>query len=213
MVAKRSGFPQHRNRRSPLQERSRFLVSTLLEATERSLAHRGLARVSVRGIARVAGVGVGSLYQYFDGKGSLVRALIDQRFENDLLAVRELLNEATDKPLEECIREGIALLVPEPAWKKDAMVEMVDALEEVDRSGKLRALLDSLVDLIEGFLRDHPELDLGETRQRARMIVFGVRAAALEEMRVQQEWDPVRVRRELVRMTCGILGTRGPSSN
>jgi len=54
------------------------MVDALIEATARVVSERGLDGMTTHHIAEVAGVSVGSLYQYFDDKESLVEALVDK---------------------------------------------------------------------------------------------------------------------------------------
>src|SRR4029450_12583732 len=63
-------------RKSASQERSRLTVNTILEATTRVLLKEGYDRASTNKIAAVAGVSIGSLYQYFPSKEALVAAVI-----------------------------------------------------------------------------------------------------------------------------------------
>ena len=60
------------------QDRSRATVDALVEATARILIREGFDKASTNRIAEVAGVSVGSLYQYFPSKEALVAALIDR---------------------------------------------------------------------------------------------------------------------------------------
>lgn len=62
-------------RRIPRQSRSRALVEAILEATARVLSERGYAGTNTNVVAEVAGVSVGSVYQYFPNKDSLIAAL------------------------------------------------------------------------------------------------------------------------------------------
>ena len=66
-------------RKKPRQERSREMVEALGEATAETIAERGLADTTTNHIAARAGVSVGSLYQYFDGKNALVDALMERQ--------------------------------------------------------------------------------------------------------------------------------------
>jgi len=75
-------------RKQPGQARSRALVEAILDATARVLVRRGLAGANTNAIAELAGVSVGSLYQYFPGKHALVAAL-HERHARELLAVIE----------------------------------------------------------------------------------------------------------------------------
>lgn len=59
----------------PIQRRARNTVEVILTAAERVLLERGYEGLSTTQVAKVAGVGIGSLYQYFSGKRELVRSL------------------------------------------------------------------------------------------------------------------------------------------
>ncbi|MDF1781733.1 MAG: TetR/AcrR family transcriptional regulator [Alcanivoracaceae bacterium] len=70
-------------RKVPKQQRSRQMVETLIDATATVLAERGLDNTTTNHIAELAGVSVGSLYQYFPDKDSLIEALLE-RMVSDL---------------------------------------------------------------------------------------------------------------------------------
>jgi AcrR family transcriptional regulator len=65
-------------RKQPRQARSAATVDIILEAATRVLSERSLAGFNTNRIAEVAGVSVGSVYQYFPNKASLVTALIER---------------------------------------------------------------------------------------------------------------------------------------
>jgi AcrR family transcriptional regulator len=62
-------------RKRPLQQRSRVMVDAILQAAAELFAGQGYARTTTNKIAERAGVSVGSLYQYFSNKDSLLAAL------------------------------------------------------------------------------------------------------------------------------------------
>ena len=70
--------PQTNPRKSASQKRSRLTVDALLEATTRVLVKEGYDKATTNRIAAVAGVSIGSLYQYFPGKEALVAAVIER---------------------------------------------------------------------------------------------------------------------------------------
>src|SRR5687768_11528476 len=65
-------------RKSPKQGRSKVLVDAILEAATRILKKAGYNKTSTNWVAEAAGVSIGSLYQYFPNKDSIVSFLIDQ---------------------------------------------------------------------------------------------------------------------------------------
>lgn len=64
------------SRRAPQQARSRAMVDAILDAATAVLRAHGYDDTTTNRVAEVAGVSVGSLYQYFPNKQSLVTALI-----------------------------------------------------------------------------------------------------------------------------------------
>src|SRR5487761_943127 len=76
------------------QERSRATVDALLEATTRVLIKEGYDRASTNRIAEVAGVSIGSLYQYFPSKEALVAAVIDRHTQEISEVTRKVLVNA-----------------------------------------------------------------------------------------------------------------------
>lgn len=73
-------------RKEPKQARSRVTVEAIVEAGARILAEEGWAGFTTNRIADVAGVSIGSLYQYFPDKLALVDA-IRHRHLNDSMEV------------------------------------------------------------------------------------------------------------------------------
>lgn len=73
-------------RKEPRQARSRATVETLIQAGARVLSDEGWAGFTTNKVADLAGVSIGSLYQYFPDKLSLVDA-IRRRHLDDCLAV------------------------------------------------------------------------------------------------------------------------------
>jgi len=65
-------------RKTPRQARSQATVEAILAAATRVLSRESLAGFNTNRVAEVAGVSVGSLYQYFPNKAALVVALIDR---------------------------------------------------------------------------------------------------------------------------------------
>jgi len=97
--------PHEGFRRSPRQERSRSTVDAIFEAASRLLDSGGVEGATTGRIAHVAGVSIGSLYQYFPKKEALFGALTERAIEGDLVRVREAVDRARAMSLEEGTRE------------------------------------------------------------------------------------------------------------
>jgi AcrR family transcriptional regulator len=121
-------------RKSASQKRSRVTVNALLEATARILVREGFDKASTNRIAEVAGVSVGSLYQYFPSKEALVVALIDRHNQEVMQAVQGELAEAMNLPMEQAVRKLVAVAVK--AHRIDPKLHRVLA-EQIPRVGRL----------------------------------------------------------------------------
>lgn len=69
--------------KTPSQERSKQTVSNILEACARVITRDGYYAVTTDKIAVEAGVSIGSLYQFFGNKESVVSALIKKLIDDD----------------------------------------------------------------------------------------------------------------------------------
>jgi AcrR family transcriptional regulator len=126
--------PLTKPRKNASQERSRATVDALVEATARILVHEGFDKASTNRIAEVAGVSVGSLYQYFPSKEALVAAVIDRHSQEIMRTVRGELADAMNQPVEKAVRKLVAVAVK--AHRVDPRLHRVLA-EQIPRVGKL----------------------------------------------------------------------------
>jgi AcrR family transcriptional regulator len=129
--------PVTKPRKSASQERSRATVAALVEATARILVREGFDKASTNRIAEVAGVSVGSLYQYFPSKEALVAAVIERHQQEIMQTVRGELADVMALPLEQAVRKLIAIAVR--AHRVDPRLHRVVA-EQMPRVGKLERL-------------------------------------------------------------------------
>jgi len=121
-------------RKKASQERSRATVDALVEATARILVKDGFEKTSTNRIAEVAGVSVGSLYQYFPSKEALVAAVIDRHNEEIMAIVRATLVEVADLPIEKAVRRLVTVAIA--AHRINPKLHRVLA-EQIPRAGKL----------------------------------------------------------------------------
>ena len=129
--------PVIKPRKIATQERSRATVDTLIEATARILVKEGFDKASTNRIAEVAGVSIGSLYQYITGKEAHVAALIESHQQQIIQTVRSGLMRVSTQPLEQAMRTFVAIAVE--AHRHDPHLHRVLA-EQIPRVGKLEKL-------------------------------------------------------------------------
>ncbi|MGY4289560.1 AcrR family transcriptional regulator [Bradyrhizobium sp. LM2.7] len=202
--------PPTKPRKNASQERSRATVDALVEATARVLVREGFEKASTNRIAEVAGVSVGSLYQYFPGKEALVAAVIERHNQEIMGLVRAALTEVADMPIETAVRKLVTVAIE--AHRIDPKLHHVLA-EQIPRTGQLKD--------VEAFNREvHPLVRayLESRRKEMRKIdpglatficVSAIEAVAHNTVLNQAEMLSDRMVRMLVdettRMVVGLL--------
>ena len=92
--------------RKPQQQRAKVTVEAIIEAGFICIATRGMDGTTTRHIAEVAGISVGSLYEYFSNKEAIYEAM-NQYFIDEVL---ELLRELTPQIVAVDLEQVIELL-------------------------------------------------------------------------------------------------------
>ena len=129
-------------RKEPVQSRSREMVDAILDGAVRAFTSatghvyevdEASGSPSVNRIAEIAGVSIGSLYQYFPGKTAIVAALVRRRMREIHERLLVVIAESSELSLE----EGASRLV-------DCMFEMKAAHSKIDEVIMREALRHSL---------------------------------------------------------------------
>lgn len=113
--------------KAPTQERSRQTVATILEACSRLLVSEGFYSITTDKIAKEAGVSIGSLYQFFGNKESVVQAVVKNVLEEDKRIISERMRTISPLP---------------PEQRMKAIFEL--AVEVVRRNSELRSKLSTI---------------------------------------------------------------------
>jgi AcrR family transcriptional regulator len=98
-------------RRRPQQRRARETVEAVLEAVIRILKREGSGAMTTNRIAEVAGVSIGSVYQYFPDKRAIFIALHERHIREIDRVIQSALVEHARSSLEELIRALIEAMV------------------------------------------------------------------------------------------------------
>src|SRR5690349_19686232 len=130
MATKRRAQP----RKEAKQERAQATVEAILRATAHILVRDGYDRASTNRIAERAGVSIGSLYQYFPNKESLVAALLDRHMGEMRAVLTEISASIGEKPIPEAVRDFVHAMIR--AHAVDPVLHRV-LLEQTPRMGGL----------------------------------------------------------------------------
>lgn len=95
-------------RKAPRQSRSRSVVEAILGAATERLSRSGdEEELTLQEVANRAGVGIGSLYDYFSDRRSILAALAVKSTEDNLRAFEALLESAHELPLDESVGQVV----------------------------------------------------------------------------------------------------------
>ncbi len=80
-------------RKKPRQERSKFTVDMILEASVHVFEQRGYHKATTKHIAEHAGVSVGTLYQYFPNKESILCSLMEHHIQKTYALITDVFEK------------------------------------------------------------------------------------------------------------------------
>lgn len=98
-------------RKRPTQSRSRALVDAVEQACMKILDESGETSLTVARVAEVAGVAVGSIYQYFPNKDAIVALLYERILDEESDALLEMPKRLADMPLKLALRDILANII------------------------------------------------------------------------------------------------------
>jgi AcrR family transcriptional regulator len=91
----------------PVQKRSKETVASIVESCARLLVQEPYHAITTDKIAEMAGVSIGSLYQFFANKEAIVAAVIDDLLQKDLAYIEENLAKLQVTNLDDKVRAFI----------------------------------------------------------------------------------------------------------
>lgn len=191
-------------RRKPAQSRARATAEAIQQAFVQLLVEHGYERVSIRQVISLAGVGIGSFYEYFSDKEALAAVCIHLRVKQIAGSMQAVVdthvnahvNAHVGAPLPERIdallEAQIHATLAEPGqWSALFLLE-----RRVSGTGAFRKLYGEFVQLWAAMLAGEPEIDGDAQRDEAAFaihsMIYGLVSQAL--MTHAGPADPTRLR-------------------
>src|ERR1700723_15981 len=125
-------------RKTPIQARSTVTVEAISEAAIQVLLRHGAERLTTTRVADRAGVSVGTLYQYYPNKQSLLFAVLEHHLNNVAARVEAACESACHKPLAEMIREMVEAFVDAKMERADISVALYRVAADVGGPALIR---------------------------------------------------------------------------
>jgi len=173
--------PRISSRKQPKQARSEGLVAAILEAAIRVLAEEGAQRFTTARVAEKAGVSVGSLYQYFPNKASILYRLQSDEWRQTTEQWRIILTDHARPPadrLRHLVHSFLHSEVEEAAIRL-ALDDAAPLYRDAAEAQEIHAEGDRI---IEAFMAEAlPEVQ-DTTRQRAGDLIVMTMTAVGKEL-------------------------------
>lgn len=192
-------------RKTPRQERSAATCAAILEAAARILETSGSQGLTTNHVAVLAGVSVGTLYQYFPAKEAILAELVRQMRQEMLADFISAARAAEGKGLSHAVDAMVAASLRHHL-RRPALAQALEHEElELKLDKETVQLKADMRDLIVGVLREHgidqPERTAFDLMSLSRGIVdAAVRAG-------ERDFDDLQAR--LRRAVSGYLGAAG----
>jgi len=106
-----AGTTKKSTRRRPQQRRAQQTVDAVLDATVRLMKRKGFVSLTTNRIAEIAGVSIGSVYQYFPDKRAIFIALHERHVAQIDRVLAATLIEHAASPLDALIRAVVEAMI------------------------------------------------------------------------------------------------------
>lgn len=184
------------------------MVTAIVDAAARVLATESLQGFNTNRVAEVAGVSVGSIYQYFPNKAALVAALIERAQTELTEAVESAVQAAEGLSLEESLA-ALAQVAIEQQYRKPLLAAALD--HEERRLPVQKVVGDAerrMLACVASLLRRHgAELAPGSPESAARDCLV-ITKALVEADSAHALRPPADLGARIVRALMGYLGWR-----
>ncbi len=165
-------------RKAPRQARAQATHDAILEAAAQIISAGGLAAFNTNAVADRAGVSIGSLYQYFGNKDSLMVALIHRQQQRQLASVAKAVASVGGSNLAATIRV-IVRAAMQHHHDNSLLASAIDHEEaRLPLDAELTGYLDQGGEMVRGLLARHAS-EIGEVDldRAVRTLPALVRAA------------------------------------
>ena len=147
---------QFQPRKTPVQARSVASVIAIMEATIQVLLKDGKSKLTTTRVAGRAGVSVGTLYQYFPNKNSLLQALLKKHLDSVGTAVETACEGKHGAPLQSMAEAVTSAFVQAKFRNIDASLALYAVSEDVEGERIARGMHARAAKTVAAMLRTAP---------------------------------------------------------
>jgi AcrR family transcriptional regulator len=179
-------------RKTPVQTRAAVTVGAISEATIQVLLSDGGDRLTTTRVAERAGVSVGTLYQYYPNKQSLLFAVLADHLEKIAVAVETACAQARHKPLADMVRVVVEAFVDAKMERTDISLALYQFAADVGGPALVKRVGLRARKALEGMLQTAPDIE-SPPDKFAIEIMFAAMAGATRQV-LESGASPVMIR-------------------
>ena len=173
-------------RATPKQARSRATVEAIFEASARILQRHGVAAYNTNAVAALAGVSVGTLYQYFANKDAILIALARRELGEALAGVMSGLRSKREEPGVEPARAAVRAVLKAFGGCQLFRKVLVETLIARGMSEELARPVELVAEAVAERLRDDTDRGISDISSvrlfvLTRAVIGVIRAAVMEQ--------------------------------
>lgn len=195
-------------RKEPRQLRAAVTRDAILQAAAHILDNAGLAAFNTNRVAEVAGVSIGSLYQYYPNKDALLMALSVQQHVDLAAALEQEIIRVQGRGLVHTAR-ALVLVALKQQFTRPQLAATLDYVERsLPPSPELAAQRQMLLTLLVGALGPY-RADIAGNLREAALDLQAMVQSMLDGAAARGEGNTVALRRRIERAVLGyLLGPR-----
>ena len=189
-------------RKTPIQARSTVTVEAISEAAIQVLLSHGAERFTTSRVAGRAGVSVGTLYQYYPNKQSLLFAVMEHHLNNVAARIVAACETACHKPLAEMIREMVEAFVDAKMERADISVALYRVSAEVGGPMLVKRLNQRSRKAIDAMIQTAPDTKSAPDKFAIDIMLAAMAGAMRSLLESEPSPGTVRKLREQIVLLC-----------
>ncbi len=166
-----------RPRKKPVQSRALVTLGALQEAFVRVLIERGFEKMTIREVVSVAGVGIGTFYDYVPNLRALGASTINQRCLDSAIVLRAAVAHHAGKPVDLMVAALLQALVQSGFSRPKEWTALLLLERQVSSASALRKVHEEFVDIWAQALRQSsaalPEAKITSLARTAHALSYG----------------------------------------
>jgi AcrR family transcriptional regulator len=164
-------------RKAPVQSRSTATVEAVFEATIQVLLREGVDRLTTTRVAERAGVSVGTLYQYYPNKQSLLHAVLELHLEKVTFALERACLENHYRSLQTMITAVVEAFVDAKMERKEASVALYAIASKLGGETLMVKLRKRSIAALSAMLKTSPDVRIAQLDFTVLMLLSAMAGA------------------------------------